>query len=399
MLPVSQAEQIIRDTFPPLPSQAVALTAAYGQVLREPILADRPFPPYDRVTMDGIALALDRYRQGTTRFAIQGVQAAGQKPFTLSDTSNCIEIMTGAALPGGCDCVVPVEDLDLDDGSVVLEAGLELKTMQHVHPEGSDRKRGDLLLEAGITLRAPELAIAATTGNARVLVAARPSIAVISTGDELVDVDETPQAHQIRRSNAYALQGALALAGFHDVTLSHVPDDRKAVQEHLAACLERHRVLILSGGVSKGRFDFIPAILNELGVTTYFHGVWQRPGKPMWYGIGADQQTVFGLPGNPVSVLVCCYRYVLPALQFAMGQHAVSPERVVLEESVMFTKPLTLFQPVNMLEDTDGILRARPVPLNTSGDLAALAGNDGFIQLDAEQDSFEKESVQDLWRW
>lgn len=399
LLPVSQAEQIIRDTCPPLPSKSVALHAAYGEVLREPIVADRTFPPYNRVTMDGIAFALDRYRQGTTRFTIQGVQAAGKEPFALSDASNCIEIMTGSVLPDGCDCVVPVEDLELGDGTAILKTDLELRAMQNVHLQGSDRLLGEVLLEAGTPLRAPELAVAATTGKAEVLVTARPSIAVISSGDELVEIDETPQVHQIRRSNAYALQGALSLAGFHEVTLSHVPDDRKAMKENLAACLERSGVLVLSGGVSKGRFDVIPAVLNELGVTTQFHGVWQRPGKPMWYGTGANQQMVFGLPGNPVSALVCCYRYVLPALHHAMGHHAIAPERAVLAESVTFTKPLTLFQPVKILEDTDGIRRARPVPFNTSGDLAALAGSDGFIQLDAGQDLFEKASVHDVWRW
>jgi molybdopterin molybdotransferase len=398
MLSVTQAEQIIRDTFPALPSITVDLKEAAGAILREPIVADRPFPPFHRVTMDGVAISSDAYHQGQTRYRIQGIQGAGQFPLALANTNSCIEIMTGAVLPKGCDCVVPVEELEISRGAAILSPGLTLAPMQNVHPEGSDRTTGDVIVKVGTRLRAPEMALAATVGMAEVQVAGRPSIAVISTGDELVEVDETPQPHQLRRSNAHALRSALEQAGFQDVTLYHAPDEPGAVKHLLAEVLRRHRMVLISGGVSKGRFDFVPEVLADLDVEKHFHGVRQRPGKPLWYGTHPDGHVVFGLPGNPVSALVCCTRYVLPALHHAMGFPA-HPRHAVLSETVSCPKPLTLFFPIKILENAGSALQAKPVSFNTSGDLAALVDSDGFVQLNEEQTVFEAGSVQEYWSW
>ena len=165
----------------------------------------------------------------------------------------------------------------------------------------------------------PEIAVAASAGMARVRVSSQPAIMIVSTGDELVEPGDPIAEYQVRRSNAYAVSAALRRRGFGRVGDDHVPDDEGLLHERLALHLTTHEVVILSGGVSMGRFDLVPKVLAQLGVQQIFHNIAQRPGKPMWFGIGPQGQSVFGLPGNPVSTLVCLIRYVIPAIAEAMG--------------------------------------------------------------------------------
>jgi molybdopterin molybdotransferase len=395
---VAEADAEIGRALQSFPVEEVPLRHATGRLLREPVHADRDQPPFDRATMDGVAFRHSEWSPGVRELGIAGIQAAGQPPLGRIEAGQCVEIMTGAVLPQGCDCVVPIEHVTVRDGRAVLAAGIAPRVMQFVHRRGSDRVAGATLLEAGMSLRGPEIAVLASAGRARVRVSARPAIAVVSTGDELVDVEAVVEPHQLRRSNDCALAAGLESRGYRDLTLRHVPDDPERLRQLIGQLLERHAVLILSGGVSMGRCDHVPAVLGTLGVTARFHGVRQRPGKPMWFGTAGDGQAVFALPGNPVSALVCLHRYVLPALKRAEGRRSVARETVRLAQTVELDAGRTRFLPVR-LGNAQGVSSAIPVHTNTSGDFAALAGSDGFIELPAARGRFAAGDLAPLYRW
>ncbi len=307
--------------------------------------------------------------------------------------------MTGAVMPVGCDTVVPVELLRLADGAAELLPGAEPAPWRHVHRQASDARAGDLLLQAGARLGGPELAIAASAGLAALPVSRTPRIAVISTGDELVEPGLPILPHQVRRSNAYGLAAALALAGFPPHSTRHMPDREDELHAALADALERHDVLVLSGGVSAGRFDYVPTVLATLGVRQLFHGIAQRPGRPMWFGTGAAGQAVFALPGNPVSVLVCLARYVIPALAGVVGAPAAGPPLVALAREFAFEKRLAYFLPVTLGYDQQGRTLAEPRPTGGSGDFIALAGTDGFVELPCGPARHPAGLAVPLYRW
>ncbi len=402
MISVPEAESLVLENTPDAPVVSLPLEQGRGEILREPIRADRPFPPFHRVAMDGIAIQFTSWQEGAREFPVAGVQRAGEAQAALTDAGACYEVMTGAMLPTGCDCVIPVENLELQNGTAKLVSEEELEPMQNIHQLGSDRDAGDALLEAGTVLFGPQCAVAATVGAAAVKVGERPSIAIVSTGDELVDVSEDPEPHQIRRSNSYALRSLLAGAGFEKTTMHHFRDDPDAIESGLAQLLESSRFILVSGGVSAGRFDYVPEVLKRLRVEQVFHKVSQRPGKPLWFGMGPGGQAVFGLPGNPVSGVVCCSRFVLPALWKSLGAKLrVAAERpqAILETSVRFGKALTLFKPVTIDVSADGGRTAKPVAMGGSGDLAGLSDSDGFVELAAEQDEFEAGTSHTVWSW
>jgi molybdopterin molybdotransferase len=384
LIDVATAQELVSKNLHDFGEEQVTLTEACGRVLREPVLAERDQPPFDRVTMDGIAIASGDFAAGTRRFRIVGIQAAGQPPPALDGPATCVEVMTGAVLPDGCDAVVPVEELTLEGEIAHIERQAAVQAGCYVHRRASDHSAGTLLLPSGTRLAAPELAILALAGKATVRVARAPRVAVICTGDELKEVDEPLAAHEIRNTNAYGLTALLQARAIRAVSSRRLADDPAAMHAELSRLLESEDVLVISGGVSKGKFDYVPAVLKRIGVREVFHRIAQRPGKPMWFGVAAGGQLVFGLPGNPVSSLVCLRRYVIPALEAAMGLQA-KPQRVLrLTEDVDFSPPLTLFLPVTARWDAQARGLATPRPTNTSGDLTALAGTDGFVELPAE---------------
>jgi molybdopterin molybdotransferase len=374
------------------------LTQAAGAVLRENIYAERDQPPFDRVAMDGIALQSSSIAGNGGRLRVAGTQNAGDAPLTLSDPDSCIEIMTGAMLPAGCDAVVPVEQLQRN-GEFAEIGRKALSPWQNVHRRGSDCRQGALLLAAGTRLSAPEVSIVAGAGMARVRVSAQPMIAVISTGNELVEPGELIQPHQVRRSNAYGITASLRQQGFTRVSDDHVRDDEGELERRLSFHLRTHDVLILSGGVSMGKLDLVPKVLEKLGVAMVFHHVAQRPGKPMWFGVSQSGPAVFALPGNPVSTLVCLARYVLPALRAAMGQALTESPRIALTAPAEVKAALAFYLPVRLRSDDWGRTSAEPAPTNGSGDFTALAGTDGFVELPPGPNTFPKGFVARFYRW
>lgn len=381
LLTPAEADRLIATHVRALAAESLPLRECAGAILRDEIHAERDQPPFDRVAMDGIALDSRVVHAGLRRFHVQGFQGAGDPPAILVDGAHCIEIMTGAMLAQGCDAVVPVERVTRQGDVAVLDEALEVKPWQNVHRRGSDARAGALLLAAGTTLRAPEIAVAAAAGRSRLLVAGQPSIVVVSTGDELIEPGEPILPHQVRRSNAYGLVTQLRLRGFNRVADDHVPDDAAALQRALRLHLDTHDFLILSGGVSAGQRDLVPQVLAKIGVQAHFHRIAQRPGKPLWFGTAPSGTAVFGLPGNPVSSFVCLARYVVPALQVAAGGAVRRADTVALAAPMSVRPPLAWFLPVRLGRDGTGRLSAEPCPTNGSGDFTALVGTDGFVEL------------------
>lgn len=256
-----------------------------------------------------------------------------------------------------------------------------------------------MLLARGTRVGPPELAVLASAGLPRASVSADPRIVIIATGDELVAPDEPIAAWQVRRSNSYALRGALNQRGFQRVAEDHLPDDHAVLASRLATHLATHDVVILSGGVSMGRFDHVPSVLRELGVVEVFHKVAQRPGKPIWFGIGPAGQTVFGLPGNPVSALVCLLRYAIPALGAMSGASPQAPEYVPLGAAFAVKPSLAYFLPVKVERSPSLGLVAMPRPTRGSGDFISLLGTDGFVELPPGPREMTAGYLAPLYRW
>ena len=381
-----------------LPEEVVDLGAAPGRSLRQAVVAERDQPPFDRVMMDGIAISHADAAGGQREFTIQARQMAGEPALQL-EAGRCIEIMTGAALPHGADCIVPVERISVAAGTAALEDGYEPGARQFIHAQGSDYEQGAELLSPGRVITPLEIAVIASAGLAEVAVSRQPAIRVLSTGDELVAAGAPIAPHQIRMSNGPALVAMLARHGFGDCLHDHLVDDRDVLAERIAAHLEAADALVLSGGVSMGKADYVPAVLAKLGVEVDFHKVSQRPGKPLWFGIAPGDKPVFALPGNPVSALVCCRHYVIPSLDRACGVTAAPAEFAALTEDLTFAPDLTCFQPVRLVSNAIGQVLAMPVRTNTSGDFASLAGTDGYVELPREQSHFPSGSPVRLFRW
>jgi len=399
MLNSSDASLAIAEAIRPLDAEEVLLARAVGRVLRQSVCAERDQPPFDRVMMDGIAVDFGELDSGRRRFRVAATLHAGDPEQTLSDRTDCIEVMTGAVLPHDSDCVIPVERLAADNGFVTVEDGYATHQFRYIHKQGTDYRKGSEILAPGNTISPMDIAVIASCGLSRVLTSRIPTVRVISTGNELVEAGSPIEPHQIRLSNGPALIAMLAQQGFEDCAHDHLIDEKALLASRIDAHLSAADVLILSGGVSMGKADFVPQVLADLGVKKIFHKVSQRPGKPMWFGLGPDQQAVFALPGNPVSSLVCCRQYVLPALHRASGRRNRTTEFAELAETVKFDAPLTFFLPVRIHSSDSGVLMAVPASTNTSGDFAALSGTDGYVELAQQTNEFSSGCLVPLHRW
>lgn len=394
-----EAREAIAAAMPAMGTETVALGDTGGRILRQAATAERDQPPFDRVTMDGIAISYAAFAAGRRRFRIAATQHAGDPMVPIKQREHCAEVMTGTTLPAGTDTVVPIEKIRVIDGDAELADGYSPGEGQFVHQRGSDHAEGKVLLQPGTVITALEVAILASCGLAEVLVSRKPGLRVISTGNELIAAGRPIAAHQIRMSNGPALVAMLERQGFDDCRHDHLADNPAVLEARIAEHLDSTDVLVLSGGVSMGKADFVPQVLKNLGVDKVFHRISQRPGKPMWFGKAANGQVVFALPGNPVSSLVCCRHYVLPALIAASQRPAAEPRYARLLAPVSFKPPLTFFLPVRIAEGDDGVRLATPVATNTSGDFTALGGTDGYVELGAEQDEFDARQIVRFHAW
>ena len=389
MISVSKATEIVLNNLFAPGIVAVKLMDACGRVLQEEVRADRDFPPFDRVTMDGIAYQYKTWEKTKNPLPVEGVQMAGTPRLSLKNAAACLEVMTGAMLPENTDTVTRYEDVEFseENGQKIAKIKIPPQPGQDIHQQGIDRKKGNILLWPGQKLGPAEIAVAATVGKTILKVSAWPHIALITTGDELVPISETPQPYQIRQSNVHALHAALDTMNV-PAQLLHFPDNKEAITRGVQQALAENDVLILSGGVSKGKRDYVPEALEASGVNKHFHRVEQRPGKPFWFGTATRGKTIFALPGNPVSTFMCFYRYVRPWLLRAVGLPAPSPLSAILQEDVRFEPPLTYFLQVKLQHEA-GKLLAQPFQGHGSGDFANLMLCDGFLELPPDRNHFK----------
>jgi molybdopterin molybdotransferase len=393
------ADEAIAAQLMPFEAEERPLEQCIGQTLRQEIFAERDNPPFDRVCMDGIAIDSGALSRGVDRFAIVGTQPAGVPPLQLSSRDSAIEVMTGAVLPPGTDCVIPQEEYAEADGVASLRPLVVAAPYRNVQRRGEDSQPGVAMLQAGVRLGATEIGVAASAGLACLRVSRQPRFMIISTGDELVEPGRPIAPHQVRRSNAYSLIAALRERGFERVANDHIPDDESLLLDRLALHLESQDVLVLSGGVSKGKYDFVPKVLKELGVREIFYQVAQRPGMPMWFGMSQRGAAVFGLPGNPVATLICLIRYIIPGVAAAMATPRPPPERVPLAAAVKFGRAFTYFLPVSVQYDDRGRPSAIPRRTNGPGDFLGLTATHGFVELPPNSDAFPEGFVANLYRW
>jgi molybdopterin molybdotransferase len=391
VITVQEATHIILSHAPQWETIEVPLQKANGRILAEPLKADRDFPPFTRVSMDGIAIRFDSFESGRRTFPIQGIQAAGQPQLTLEDPSHCLEVMTGAVLPENTDTVIRYEDLEIEDGKATIVID-DIRSGQNAHPQGSDREAGSLIVPAGQLITPAEVGVAATVGRSVLKVLRHPKALLVSTGDELVNINQTPLPHQIRKSNVFTIQAMLRQWGIKS-DLLHLLDDKEDIRNKLSQALKENDLLIMSGGVSMGKFDYLPELLIELGVEKHFHKVEQRPGKPFWFGTTPQGTAVFALPGNPVSTFVGTQRYVQSWLRCSWGLNPLPLEFAELEEDFHFRPNLTYFLQVKLSCSREGKWMARPVTGKGSGDLANLVDADGFLELPQGRNEFHAGEV------
>lgn len=385
MISVEKAKSIVLENIQDFGVVEVPFLESRGRVLKEDIVADRDFPPFNRVAMDGIAINHRYFEYGVHDFKIEGIQAAGAPQQELDNSANCYEVMTGAVLPLNTDTVIRYEDVTIN--SLIATVNLnELEKGKNIHRKGSDRQAGEVLITKNKMITAAEIGVIATVGKSIVKVAKTPKVIIVSTGDELVEVNQTPEPYQIRRSNSYSLVSLLERFKIHADT-AHIADDKSVLKDKISHYLNEYDALIFSGAVSKGKFDYLPEVLDELGVDKLFHRVAQRPGKPFWFG-KLNTKSVFAFPGNPVSTYVNCMLYFYPWFAKSTG-FELKEEIVILGEDVSFKPNLSYFLQVK-IEIKFGHLVAFPIRGNGSGDLASLTEADGFLQLPEGQTEYKK---------
>lgn len=387
MISVSEAQEILLKFSKEGPTERIPFENCLNRMLAENIFADRDAPPFDRVAMDGIAIQSDQL-QLRQQFKIEDIQAAGQEQKSLNNPENCLEVMTGAILPMHTDCVIPYEKLTINNGVARL-ISTDHKAFQNTHKKGIDAKKGEQLLSSGTWIHPGVKGVLATTGHTEVEVVQLPKVMICSTGDELIPIQNTPLPHQIRRSNVYMLQAALKDLNIEAHT-THLPDDKDLLKASIGKLLEEYDLLMFSGAVSKGKYDFLPTVFKELGIQIHIHGVRQKPGKPFLFGTKGSK-SVFGFPGNPGSTLVCFHLYFKYWFNHYLG---TSPQSnyAFLNKEVTFKKPLTNHLLIKCSFE-DGKTLANPVANSGSGDLVHLAMADGFLSLPAEKDTFKKGEI------
>jgi len=402
MIPVAEAVRIVLNETEPLETERVALREAPGRVLAEPVVADTDLPPFDRAQMDGYAVRSADLARVPARLRVVGEAAAGRGWRGTLREGEAVRIMTGAPLPAGADGVQQVEwTRESADGEAV-EIERATQPGQFFVPRASEIKRGEVVLRAGEEVGAASVAALASFGYAEVSVRRRPRVAVLATGTELVRVDERPGADQIRDSNTYSLAAYAALAGAVVEQMPFAGDDTELLQSLIAEASARSDVVVLSGGVSMGRYDFTKASMRALGAEVFFERVALRPGKPTVFARlpGTKQTLLFGLPGNPVSVSVTFNLFARTALRAMQGALAPAPaeERARLARPVRGVPERASYLPASLRTDDDGHLVAEPLKWGGSSDFVAFARAEALVIVAAGVREVEAGSVVRLIR-
>ena len=399
MLTAQQAWSSIVAHVRPLPTVVVDLADAAGYVLAGSVSADRDLPPHDRSAMDGFAVRAEDL-PSSSGLRVIGEVAAGspERPEVVRGT--CARIFTGANVPPGADTVVPVENAsEPEPGHVRFEA--KVRAGANILRQGENAGAGEVILVAGQPLSSMGLAACASVGLARVQVAGKPRIVVITTGRELLPPEATAGAHQERDSNQAMIRSALTEAGFVEVTCQRVPDDRDAIEATLRRALDGAHAVVFSGGVSVGAYDFVPAAVASIGARVLVHGVAIRPGKPFLFALAPGGLAIFGLPGNPLSAATALHEFVLPALRRMSGldEHGCRPlVRARLCEPVTNTPGRQRYL-LATLRWGQGGPEVVPVASQSSADLVAGARADGVIVVPADARGLDAGAAVDFRPW
>ncbi|MFS4428311.1 molybdopterin molybdotransferase MoeA [Chryseobacterium sp. S90] len=395
MISVQQAEEIILSQIKNFGTEEIFYENALGRILAESITADSDLPPFDRSTVDGIAIYFNSYKNGIHTYKIKAVQAAGELPVFIDTEDECIEIMTGAALDPSVDTVIRYEDISINNNLVGFT--IPIKKGQNIHLKGKDKKAGEILVKANQVITPSILGIAASVGKTLLNVKKLPKVAIISTGDEMISPEDQPTPFQLRRSNGITIKSVLEKYKI-SADLLHLNDDFQLIKNELSRCIETYDILLMSGGVSMGKFDYLPKACEEAGIEKLFHKIKQRPGKPFWFGKSQNGKLVFAFPGNPVSVLMCLHRYFIPWLERSL-EIPETAQYAVLQNDLDFPFPLQYFAQVRLSVNSSGQVIAESVNTNGSGDFSHLAETDAFIELPLEKNEFTKGEVYKVWKY
>ncbi len=307
MISPLEAIELLKNITIPFRTEKMPLAKTLGMNIAEKIVADRDFPPFDRVMMDGIAVK----DITAPTWKIEGILFAGEPVKAIKKTDGALEIMTGATAPRGTEAIIKIEDLSIEKKIATYIGKTPLEKGQHIHLQGADAPAGSVLVKKRTKIGPVEIAIAATVGKAHIEVESKPHVHIFSTGDEIVGLHETPKDHQIRSSNVMMLKSVLLSNGFK-ANSSHLADSAEKIKSSIDKALESNDIILLSGGVSAGKKDLIPGVLAEAGFETVFHKISQKPGRPLLVATRPDGKVVFAFPGNPISTLTCFWVYFLP---------------------------------------------------------------------------------------
>ncbi len=357
-------------------AETVALPQALNRVMSQQIVADRDYPPFNRSTRDGYAVRSADCSAGAAKLTLIGEVRAGDTFTGEVGPGECVQIMTGAPVPRGADAVVMLEHVEAGEDEITTQQ--TISAGQNVVAAGSEARKGAILLQAGTRLGYAEMAIAAQVGASQISVTRRPRVAVLSTGDEVVNYDEKPRSFQIRNSNNISLSAQAMLAGALPTSLGNAPDSAEDMRVRIERGLKED-ALIISGGVSMGKYDLVETVLKEMGGELFFDALAIRPGKPAVFGI-CKNKPVFGLPGNPVSTMVTFELLVAPALALLSGTQPrpLSLLKARLASPVKQKAALTHFLPAQITWDSNGA-SVKELDWQGSGDIVALAQANCFV--------------------
>jgi molybdopterin molybdotransferase len=393
---VDQALASLTKHITPLDSEKVTLAEACGRVLRQPVFSDRDMPPFDRVMMDGVAI---RHKRSVSGWRIQGIQYAGDEPLKVVDSGTCLEIMTGSVLPLGTDTIIPVEDYHVKNGEVSLPEGVKIKHGQYVHRRGSVGCMGDCLIAPPVVLDGRTLALCASVGLMNLQVTRKPKVAFISTGSELVDPTCNPEPSQIRLTNDRLVAAELHKLGIPLNQNHHLPDDRELILNLLNQLKKDHDLIVLSGGVSKGKADFIPICVWEAGFEVMFHDVQQKPGGPVLAAKHPSGTVLLAMPGNPISSLVCTRLYLRVILSIVYGW-PVHMRKIKVKGKVDCIENKTRLLPGTLLEHKNAGTVGKIVYSDTSDDMLNVLNSDGLVRIPAcENQSSSTNGIFEYFDW
>jgi molybdopterin molybdotransferase len=376
MTTVAEATQLITAQAKSFGTEKVSIDAAFNRVLAQDIIADRDYPPFNRATMDGYAIQSTDFleKKLTTLQVLENLFAGGVATQQIT-SGTCIKIMTGAPAPQGADAVIRVEDTR-QEGNQVHFTNTAVKKGQNIARQAEDASKGSTLIARNCWIDATVMSGLAVTGHAEVLVEKIPKVAIISTGNEIVQVGQPVLPHQIRDSNTFAIKSFFRQYHINAPVTILAPDNKAALAEAIQSVLDKD-ILVLSGGVSKGDADYVSEVLHALGVKQIFHRIQIKPGAPLWFGVLPNGGVVFGLPGNPVSVQVACRLFIEPYLRTCFSIKLREPIVLPFLGTKLKKTKFDEYFPCRIVTDstTSGLV---PLRNNSSGDIAATLGSDGI---------------------